>query len=190
LRDGYVKRLALFSALVVYSFLWLIIPWTRAVALFVAGAAFFWILFFSSLIIEVKRREVVVALVLSLPFALAAISTEAFIWYGLGPLAALIWLIYLAKRAYVSLLKGILFVLSTLWLHVLMLVAVDVLTGGVLTRAYDLGLNPLQRWNIPIITLADAVALLVAAEVVKGLFRLWPSKPRAGSQTLRTTIKE
>lgn len=51
-----MKKLALFSALVVYSFLWLIIPWTRAVALFVAGAAFFWILFFSSLIVEVKSR--------------------------------------------------------------------------------------------------------------------------------------
>lgn len=184
-----MKRLALFSALVVYSFSWLVTPWSGAVALFVAGAAFFWVLFFSSLIVEVKRREVVVAFALSLPFALAAVSTEAFIWYGLGPLAALIWLIYLAKRAYGSLLKGIFFVLNTLWLQLAMLVAVDVITGGVLTRAYDLGLNPLQRWNVPVITLADAVALLVAAEVVKGLFRLWPRRNRAQPQTLYTTIK-
>ncbi|MEM4059507.1 MAG: hypothetical protein QXK11_03245 [Pyrobaculum sp.] len=168
-----MKRLALFSALVIYSFSWLITPWTGAVALFVAGAAFFWILFFSSLIVEVKRREVIVAFALSLPFALAALSTEAFIWYGLGPLAALIWLIYLAKRTYGSLLKGILLVLGTIWLHVVMLVAIDVITGGVLTKAYDLGLNPLQRWNIPVIALADATTLFVAAEIVKWLFKLW-----------------
>lgn len=83
--------------MVVYSLLWLVVPWSRAVALFIAGAAFLWILFFSSLIVNVKRREIIAALALSIPFAFAALSTEALIWYGLGPLATLIWLIYLAR---------------------------------------------------------------------------------------------
>ncbi|AAL63701.1 MAG: hypothetical protein QW680_08290 [Pyrobaculum sp.] len=164
-------KLVFFSVLVVYSLLWLVVPWSRAVALFIAGAAFLWILFFSSLIVNVKRREIIAALALSIPFAFAALSTEALIWYGLGPLATLIWLIYLARGTYGGWLKGIFFVLGTIWLHVLILLVVDVATGGVLTRAYGVGLHPFQRWNVPVIATADAATLLIAAEIMKRLLK-------------------
>jgi hypothetical protein len=166
-------KLVLLSALVFYSLLWLIIPWSRAVALFITGVAFLWILFFSSLVVNIKRREIVAAVALSTPFAFAALSTEALIWYGLGPLAALIWLIYLARGVYGSWLKGIFFILGVMWLHGLLLIAIDVTTGGVLTKAYGVGLHPFQRWNVPVIAAADTSALYIAAEVLKKLLKLW-----------------
>jgi len=64
-----------------------------------------------------------------------------FLWYAVAPLAIFVVLMYMASRAYDGWLWGFLFVVGSLWLHVAVLAAVDLLTGGLLSRAFDMGFD-------------------------------------------------
>lgn len=160
----------LFIILILFSILWFFIPWDWRVGLFVGGLAFLWLLFFTSLISRVGRRHLAAAFLLSFPLMFAGVFQPLFLWYALAPLAAFVWLVYVARERY-GWLYGFLFVVLTLWLHVVLQIAADVASGGLLTKAYGVGLHPHERWNIPVIVVADAASLYASAELINRLFR-------------------
>jgi hypothetical protein len=56
-------------------------------------------------------------------------------------------------------------VVVSLWLHVILLAVLDLLTGGLLSRAFDVYV----RWDVPIIAFIDVSSLYVLCRVVKHL---------------------
>jgi len=58
-----------------------------------------------------------------------------------------------------------LFVVVSLWLHVILLAVLDLLTGGLLSRAFDVYV----RWKVPLIMFMDVSSLYISCRVVKHL---------------------
>jgi hypothetical protein len=125
-------------------------------------------LFFVSCI-GLRRGFVVVFGLVAAPLALAPVVEFFFLWYAVAPLAVFVVLVYAASRAYDSLLWGFLFVVGSLWLHVIILAAVDLLTGGLLSQAFDMGFDVYVRWNVPLIAFMDASSLYISCKVMKRL---------------------
>jgi len=67
-------------------------------------------------------------------------------------------------------LWGFLFVVGSLWLHVIILAAVDMLSGGLLSQAFDMGFDVYVRWNVPLIAFMDVSSLYISCRVVKLIF--------------------
>ena len=158
-----------FLLVVVFSLLWFVWPWSWLVGVFIAGLVFLWSLFFVSCV-GLSRGFVVVFGLVSAPLALAPVVEPLFLWYAVAPLAVFVVLVYAAYRAYDSLLWGFLFVVGSLWLHVIILAAVDSLTGGLLSQAFDIGFDVYVRWNIPLITFMDVSSLYISCRAVKLIF--------------------
>ncbi len=154
---------------VVFSLLWFVWPWSWLVGVFVAGLVFLWSLFFASCV-GLGRGFVVVFGLVAAPLALAPLAEPLFLWYAVAPLAVFVVLVYAAYRAYDSLLWGFLFVVGSLWLHVIILAAVDFLTGGLLSQAFDIGFDVYVRWNVPLIAFMDVSSLYISCRVVKLIF--------------------
>jgi hypothetical protein len=154
---------------VVFSLLWFVWPWSWLVGMFIAGLVFLWSLFFASCI-GFSRGFVVVLGLVAAPLALAPLAEPLFLWYAVAPLAVFVMLVYAAYRAYDGLLWGFLFVVGSLWLHVIILAAVDLLTGGLLSQAFDMGFDVYVRWNVPLIAFMDTSSLYISCRVVKLIF--------------------
>jgi len=154
---------------VVFSLLWFVWPWSWLVGVFIAGLVFLWSLFFVSCV-GLGRGFVVVFGLVAAPLALAPVAEPLFLWYAVAPLAVFVVLVYAASRAYDSLLWGFLFVVGSLWLHVIILVAVDLLTGGLLSQAFDMGFDVYVRWNVPLIAFMDTFSLYISCKAVKLIF--------------------
>jgi hypothetical protein len=160
---------AFFLLLVVaFSLLWFVWPWSWLVGVFIAGLVFLWSLFFASCV-GLRRGFVVVFGLVAAPLALAPVVEPLFLWYAVAPLAVFVVLVYAAYRAYDSLLWGFLFVVGSLWLHVIILAAVDLLTGGLLSQAFDMGFDVYVRWNVPLIAFMDVSSLYISCRVMKRL---------------------
>jgi hypothetical protein len=158
-----------FFLVVVFSLLWFVWPWSWLVGVFIAGLVFLWSLFFVSCV-GLERGFVVVLGLVAAPLALAPVVEPLFLWYAVAPLAVFAVLVYAAYRAYDSLLWGFLFVVGSLWLHVIILAAVDLLTGGLLSQAFNIGFDVYVRWNIPLITFMDTTSLYISCKAVKLIF--------------------
>jgi hypothetical protein len=143
--------------------------WSWWVGVFVAGLVFLWSLFFASCV-GLRRGFVVVFGLVAAPLALAPLAEPLFLWYAVAPLAVFVVLVYAAYRAYDSLLWGFLFVVGSPWLHVIILAAVDLLTGGLLSQAFDMGFDVYVRWNVPLIAFMDTTSLYVSCKAVKLIF--------------------
>jgi len=154
---------------VVFSLLWFVWPWSWLVGAFIAGLVFLWSLFFVSCV-GLGRGLVVVFGLVAAPLALAPLAEPFFLWYAVAPLAVFTVLVYAAYRAYDSLLWGFLFVVGSLWLHVIILAAVDMLTGGLLSQAFDMGFDVYVRWNVPLIAFMDTSSLYISCRVVKLIY--------------------
>jgi apolipoprotein N-acyltransferase len=111
---------------------------------------------------------VVVFGLVAAPLALAPVVEPFFLWYAVAPLAVFVVLVYAASKAY-GLLWGFLFVVGSLWLHVIILAAVDLLTGGLLSQAFDMGFDVYVRWNVPLIAFMDVSSLYISCRAVKHL---------------------
>ena len=153
---------------VVFSLLWFVWPWSWWVGVFIAGLVFLWSLFFASCV-GLSRGLVVVFGLVAAPLALAPLAEPLFLWYAVAPLAVFVVLVYAASRAY-GWLWGFLFVVGSLWLHVIILAAVDLLTGGLLSQAFDIGFDVYVRWNVPLITFMDTTSLYISCKAVKLIF--------------------
>jgi hypothetical protein len=151
---------------VVFSLLWFVWPWSWLVGVFVAGLVFLWSLFFVSCV-GLGRGFVVVFGLVAAPLAFAPVVEPFFLWYAVAPLVVFVVLVYAAYRAYDSLLWGFLFVVGSLWLHVAVLAAVDLLTGGLLLQAFDMGFDVYVRWNVPLIAFMDMSSLYISCRVIK-----------------------
>jgi len=158
-----------FLLVVVFSLLWFVWPWSWLVGVFIAGLVFLWSLFFASCV-GLRRGLVVVLGLVTAPLALAPLVEPLFLWYAVAPLAVFVVLVYAAYRAYDSLLWGFLFVVGSLWLHVIILAAVDLLTGGLLSQAFDMGFDVYVRWNVPLIAFMDVSSLYISCRAVKLIF--------------------
>jgi hypothetical protein len=158
-----------FLLVVVFSLLWFVWPWSWLVGAFVAGLVFLWSLFFASCV-GLGRGLVVVLGLVAAPLALAPLVEPLFLWYAVAPLAVFVVLVYAAYRAYGSLLWGFLFVVGLLWLHVIILAAVDMLTGGLLSQAFNMGFDVYVRWNVPLIAFTDVSSLYISCRVVKLIY--------------------
>jgi hypothetical protein len=158
-----------FLLVVVFSLLWFVWPWSWLVGAFVAGLVFLWSLFFASCV-GLGRGLVVVFGLVAAPLALAPVVELFFLWYAVAPLAVFVVLVYAAYKAYDSLLWGFLFVVGSLWLHVIILAAVDLLTGGLLSQAFDMGFDVYVRWNVPLIAFMDTSSLYISCRAVKLIF--------------------
>jgi hypothetical protein len=158
-----------FLFVVVFSLLWFVWPWSWLVGVFIAGLVFLWSLFFVSCV-GLSRGFVVVFGLVAAPLALAPVVEPLFLWYAVAPLAVFVVLVYAAYRAYDSLLWGFLFVVGSLWLHVIILAAVDLLTGGLLSQAFDMGFDVYVRWNVPLIAFMDVSSLYISCRAVKLIF--------------------
>jgi hypothetical protein len=112
---------------------------------------------------------VVVFGLVAAPLALAPVVEPLFLWYAVAPLAVFVVLVYAASRVY-GLLWGFLFVVGSLWLHVIILAAVDMLTGGLLSQAFDMGFDVYVRWNVPLIAFMDTSSLYISCRAVKLIF--------------------
>ena len=154
-----------FLLVVVFSLLWFVWPWSWLVGAFVAGLVFLWSLFFASCV-GLGRGLVVVFGLVAAPLALAPLAEPLFLWYAVAPLAVFVVLVYAASRVY-GLLWGFLFVVGSLWLHVIILAAVDLLTGGLLSQALAMGFDVYVRWNVPLIAFMDVSSLYISCRVVK-----------------------
>jgi len=154
---------------VVFSLLWFVWPWSWLVGVFVAGLVFLWSLFFVSCV-GLERVFAVVFGLVAAPLALAPVVEPLFLWYAVAPLAVFVVLVYAASRAYDSLLWGLLFVVGSLWLHVIILAAVDLLSGGLLSQAFDMGFDVYVRWNVPLIAFMDTSSLYISCRAVKLIF--------------------
>jgi len=154
-----------FLLVVVFSLLWFVWPWSWLVGAFVAGLVFLWSLFFVSCV-GLRRGFVVVFGLVAAPLALAPLAEPLFLWYAVAPLAVFVVLVYAAYRAY-GLLWGFLFVVGSLWLHVIILAAVDMLSGGLLSQAFDMGFDVYVRWNVPLIAFMDTSSLYISCRAVK-----------------------
>jgi hypothetical protein len=51
----------------------------------------------------------------------------------------------------------------SLWLHVILLAVLDLLTGGLLSRAFDVYV----RWDVPLIAFMDVSSLYVSCRVMR-----------------------
>jgi hypothetical protein len=111
---------------------------------------------------------VVVFGLVAAPLALASVVEPLFLWYAVAPLAVFVVLVYAASRVY-GLLWGFLFVVGSLWLHVIILAAVDMLSGGLLSQAFDIGFDVYVRWNVPLIAFMDTSSLYISCRVMKHL---------------------
>jgi hypothetical protein len=119
--------------------------------------------------VGLRRGFVVVFGLVAAPLALAPVVEPLFLWYAVAPLAVFVMLVYAAYRAYDSLLWGFLFVVGSLWLHVIILAAVDLLTGGLLSQAFNIGFDVYVRWNVPLIAFMDVSSLYISCRAVKHL---------------------
>jgi len=158
-----------FLFVVVFSLLWFVWPWSWLVGVFVAGLVFLWSLFFVSCV-GLRRVFVVVFGLVAAPLALAPVAEPLFLWYAVAPLAVFVVLVYAASRAYDSLLWGFLSVVGSLWLHLIILAAVDLLTGGLLSQAFNIGFDVYVRWNVPLIAFMDTSSLYISCRVVKLIY--------------------
>jgi len=153
---------------VAFSLLWFVWPWSWLVGVFIAGLVFLWSLFFVSCV-GLRRGFVVVFGLVAAPLALAPVVEPLFLWYAVAPLAVFVVLVYAASRVY-GLLWGFLFVVGSLWLHLIILAAVDLLTGGWLSQAFDMGFDVYVRWNVPLIAFMDTSSLYISCRAVKLIF--------------------
>ena len=158
-----------FLLVVVFSLLWFVWPWSWLVGVFIAGLVFLWSLFFASCV-GLGRGFVVVFGLVAAPLALAPVVEPLFLWYAVAPLAVFVVLVYAAYRAYDSLLWGFLFVVGSLWLHVIILAAVDLLTSGLLLQAFDMGFDVYVRWNVPLIAFMDTTSLYISCRIIKLIY--------------------
>ena len=76
----------------------------------------------------------------------------------------------LLVASYDGWLWGFLSVVGSLWLHVIILAAVDSLTGGLLSQAFDIGFDVYVRWNVPLIAFMDVSSLYISCKAVKLIF--------------------
>jgi len=60
-----------------------------------------------------------------------------------------------------------LFVVGSLWLHVILLAVLNLLTGGLLSQAFEMGFDVYVRWNAPLIAFMDVSSLYVSCRVMK-----------------------
>lgn len=148
-----------------FSLLWFIWPWSKLVGVFIAGLVFLWSLFFASCV-GPWRGLVLIFGLLALPFALSPLAEPLFLWYAVGPLAIFAVFVYAASRDY-GWLWGFLLVVGSLWLHVAVLMILDVFTGGLLSWAFETGFDPYVRWNVPLIAFADTASLYLSCRAVK-----------------------
>jgi len=119
--------------------------------------------------IGLRRGFVVVFGLVAAPLALEPIVEPLFLWYAVAPLAVFVVLVYAASRAYDSLFWGFLFVVGSLWLHLIILAAVYLLTGGWLSQAFDMWFDVYVRWNVPLIAFMDTSSLYISCRVMKRL---------------------
>jgi hypothetical protein len=61
-------------------------------------------------------------------------------------------------------------VVGSLWLHVILLAVLNLLSGGLLSQAFDMGFDVYVRWNIPLIAFTDVSSLYISCGVVKLIF--------------------
>jgi TctA family transporter len=59
-----------------------------------------------------------------------------------------------------------LFVVVSLWLHVILLAVLDLLTVGLLSRVFDVYV----RWKMPLIMFMDVSSLYISCRAVKLIF--------------------
>jgi hypothetical protein len=164
LRAAPGKPLA-FSLLVLFSLLWLVTPWGRAVAAFVSGLVLFYVLFLSSLVSRLDRRCAAFAAAVAAPFLLSAFFEPAFLWYPAAVLASFAWFVYLSSRLYGA-LWGFLYAVAVGLLHLAILAALNAASGGLLWRAYEVGFDVYERWNVPVVAAADSAAMWASAEAL------------------------
>ncbi len=150
-----------------FSLLWLVWPWSQLVGAFVAGLVFLWCLFFASCI-GLRRSLVAVFGLVAVPFALSPLVEPLFLWYAVAPLVIFMVLVHTASRVY-GWLWGFLFVVGSLWLHIVIMLVLDLLTGGLLSRAFEIGFDVYVRWNLPLIAFTDVSSLYISCKVMKQL---------------------
>jgi len=56
---------------------------------------------------------------------------------------------------------------GSLWLHVILLAVLNLLTGGLLSQAFDMGFDVYVRWNVSLIAFMDVSFLYVSCRVMR-----------------------
>ncbi|MCC6067516.1 MAG: hypothetical protein LM562_07155 [Pyrobaculum sp.] len=89
---------------------------------------------------------------------------------GFGKGQRLVYVVVaLPFASYDGWLWGFLFVVGSLWLHVILLAVLNLLTGGLLSQAFDMGFDVYVRWNVPLIAFMDVSFLYVSCRVMRHL---------------------
>jgi hypothetical protein len=112
-----------------------------------------------------RWRCAALAAAVAAPFLLSAFFEPAFLWYPAAVLASFAWFVYLSSRLYGA-LWGFLYAIAVGLLHLAILAALNAASGGLLWRAYEVGFDVYERWNVPVVTAADSAAMWASAEAL------------------------